>query len=38
VNVPVAVPLEENVTMPDGLIGVPRFELLSITVAVQVDA
>jgi len=34
---PVAVPEAENVTVPDGIIGEPRFVVLSVTVAVHVE-
>lgn len=38
VNMPPAVPVFEKVTVPDGLVAVPGFDGLSLTVAVQVEA
>ena len=34
---PVAVPEAKKLTVPDGIMGEPRFVVLSVTVAVQVD-
>jgi hypothetical protein len=34
---PVAVPEAENVAVPDGIMGEPRFVVLSVTVAVHVE-
>jgi len=37
VNDPVAVPEAEKLTVPDGIMGEPRFVVLSVTVAVHVE-